>query len=85
IQYYLTYFNFPQEKRNSLKSTNPLERINREMRKITRRFGYFQSQKCLDIYLYLFLKEEKLIIDEQKEDVPDENKKIASLEFANNS
>ncbi|MCF7886970.1 MAG: IS256 family transposase, partial [Candidatus Omnitrophica bacterium] len=85
IQYYLTYFNFPQEKRNSLKSTNPLERINREMRKITRRFGYFQSQKSLDIYLYLFLKEEKLIIDEQKEDVPDENKKIASLEFANNS
>jgi transposase-like protein len=58
-----------------LKSTNPLERINREMRRITKRFGYFQSQRSLDIYLYLFLKEEGLIIDKQKEDVPDENKK----------
>jgi len=83
IDYYLTYFNFPADKRNSLKSTNPLERINREMRRITRRFGHFQSQKSLDIYLYLFLKEEGLIIDEQSEDKTPKSEKFASLEFAN--
>jgi putative transposase len=53
IEYYFTYFNFPQDKRDSLKSTNPLERINRELRKITRRFGYFQNQKNLDVFIHL--------------------------------
>ena len=50
IEYYFTYFNFLADKRSSLKSTNPLERINRELRRVTRRVGYFQSQKSLDIF-----------------------------------
>ena len=66
IEYYFTYFNFPEDKRNTLKSTNPLERINRELRKISRRLGYFQNQKSLDIFIYLTLKEDGLI----KEDMP---------------
>jgi len=66
IEYYFTYFNFPADKRGSLKSTNPLERINRELRKISRRLGYFQNQRSLDIFVYLTLKEEGLI----KEDMP---------------
>lgn len=85
IEYYFTYFNFPEDKRASLKSTNPLERINRELRRITRRVGYFQNQRSLDIFIYLTLKEEGLIIERQFEAMPNENQKIASLEFANNS
>ena len=85
IEYYFTYFNFPADKRKTLKSTNPLERINRELRKISRRIGYFQSQRSLDIFTYLTLKEEGLIIDEGFEGVPDTKEKNASLEFANKS
>ena len=83
IQYYFTYFNFPADKRKTLKSTNPLERINRELRKITRRLGYFQSQKSLDIFTYLTLKEQGLIIDRSFEVMPEAKQKNASLEFAN--
>jgi transposase-like protein len=83
IEYYFTYFNFPADKRESLKSTNPLERINRELRKITRRLGYFQSQRSLDIFIYLTLKEGGVIIDRHFEGMSEQNKKIASLEFAN--
>ena len=85
IEYYFTYFNFPQNKRDFLKSTNPLERINRELRRITRRVGYFQNQRSLDIFIYLALKEEGFIIDRAFEDVPIQKQKNASLEFANNS
>lgn len=85
IEYYFTYFNFPEDKRASLKSTNPLERINREIRRITRRAGYFQNQRSVDIFIYLTLKEQGLIIERQFEVMPNENQKIASLEFANNS
>ena len=85
IEYYFTYFNFPENKRKTLKSTNPLERINRELRRVTRRVGYFQSQKSLDIFTYLTLKEQGLIIDRAFEVMPKQNKNIASLEFANNS
>ena len=83
IEYYFTYFNFPADKRKTLKSTNPLERVNRELRKISRRYGYFQNQKSLDIFTYLTLKEEGLIIDRAFEAMPEENKKNAFLEFAN--
>jgi len=83
IEYYFTYFNFPQNKRDSLKSTNPLERINRELRRITRRVGYFQSQRSLDIFTYLTLKEEGFIIDRAFEGMSMQKQKIASLEFAN--
>jgi len=85
IEYYFTYFNFPAEKRTVLKSTNPLERINRELRRITRRVGYFQNQKSLDIFIYLTLKEQGMIIDRNFEVMPNKQRQIASLEFANNS
>ena len=83
IEYYFTYFNFPQNKRGSLKSTNPLERINRELRRITRRVGYFQNQRSLDIFIYLALKEEGFIIDTGNGDMPALKQNMASLEFAN--
>lgn len=92
IEYYFTYFNFPQDKRSFLKSTNPLERINRELRKITRRLGYFQSQRSLDIFIYLTLKEEGFIIEGDFSvrnpldgDMPGIKQKNALLEFAKNS
>ena len=85
IEYYFTYFSFPENKRKTLKSTNPLERINRELRRVTRRIGYFQSQKSLDIFTYLTLKEQGLIIDRSFEAMPKQNENIASLEFANKS
>lgn len=83
IEYYFTYFNFPSDKRKTLKSTNPLERINRELRKISRRHGYFRNQRSLDIFTYLTLKEEGLIIDSTFENMP--KQKTLSLEFANKS
>ena len=82
IEYYFTYFNFPQNKRDSLKSTNPLERINRELRRITRRAGYFQNQRSLDIFIYLALKEEGFIIDTDNGDMSVLKQNMASLEFA---
>ena len=85
IEYYFTYFNFPADKRSSLKSTNPLERINRELRKISRRCGYFQNQRSLDIFTYLTLKEEGLIIDRSFEVMPEARQGNVSLEFANKS
>ena len=85
IEYYFTYFNFPADERKTLKSTNPLERINRELRKISRRLGYFQSQRSLDIFTFLTLKEEGLIIDRDFEAMPDTKQKNLSLEFANKS
>ena len=85
IEYYFTYFNFPTDKRKTLKSTNPLERINRELRKVSRRYGYFQNQRSLDIFTYLTLKEEGLIIDSAFEAMPIAKERNASLEFANKS
>ena len=85
IEYYFTYFNFPADKRDSLKSTNPLERINRELRRITRRVGYFQNQRSLDVFTYLTLKEEGLIIDRDFEAMPKAKQENAPLEFANKS
>ncbi|MFA7113910.1 MAG: transposase, partial [Candidatus Omnitrophota bacterium] len=77
--------NFPADKRNILKSTNPLERINRELRKVSRRYGYFQNQRSLDIFTYLTLKEEGLIINRTFEDMPMVKEENAYLEFANKS
>ncbi len=82
---YFIYFNFPQDKRKTLKSTNPLERINRELRRVTRRAGCFQSQQSLDVCIYLTLEGEGLIIDRGFEAMSEQNEKTASLEFANNS
>ncbi|MFA7114393.1 MAG: IS256 family transposase [Candidatus Omnitrophota bacterium] len=85
IEYYFTYFNFSADKRNILKSTNPLERINRELRKVSRRYGYFQNQRSLDIFTYLTLKEEGLIINRTFEDMPIAKEENTYLEFANKS
>ena len=68
-----------------MKSTSPLERINRELRKISRRIGYFQNQRSLDVFTFLTLKEEGLIIDRGFEAMPDTKQKNSSLEFANKS
>ena len=84
-EYYFTYFNFPHDKRSTIKSTNPLERINRELRKISRRYGYFQNQRSLDIFTYLTLKEGGLIIDRPFEVMSEAEQRNASFEFANNS
>ena len=85
IEYYFTYFNFPIDKRKTLKSTNPLERINRELRKVSRRYGYFQNQRSLDIFTYLALKEEGLIIDGTFEAMSGTKQNNVSWEFANKS
>jgi putative transposase len=71
IEYYFAYFDFPPYLRNSLKSVNLLERVNRELRRIIRRIGYFQNQKSLDVFIYLTLKEQNLLI-ENNEDMPKE-------------
>ncbi|MCK4917052.1 MAG: IS256 family transposase, partial [Candidatus Omnitrophica bacterium] len=76
IEYYFTYFNFAEEKRNLLKSTNPLERINRELRKVSRRYGYFQSQRSLDIFIYLTLKEDGLITNRDFEVMPEQKQNL---------
>jgi|GEM_PF-4958418 len=73
---------FLKIKETSLKSTNPLERINRKLRRITRRVGYFQNQRSLDIFIYLTLKEEGFIIDTGNGDMPVLKQNMVSLEFA---
>ena len=85
IEYYFTYFNFAVDQRNSLKSNNPLERINRELRKVSRRYGYFQSQRSLDIFMYLTIKEAGHIINKDFEDMPEQKQNLPFLEFANKS
>ena len=67
------------------RSTNPLGRINRELRRMARRVGYFQRRQSLDAFTYLALKEERLIIDRNFEVMPEQNGATASLEFANES
>ena len=58
---YLRYYEFPAKIRDKLKSTNALERILREIRRITRRVGYFQNQRSLELFIFGYLKEAKLI------------------------
>jgi len=83
IEYYFTYFNFSGDKRKTLKSTNPLERTNRELPKISRRYGYFKNQRSLDIFIYLIFKEQGLIIEKTFENMSKQKK--VYLEFANKS
>ena len=73
---------FLKIKRDSLKSTNPLERINQKLCRITRRVGYFQNQRSLDIFIYLTLKEEGFIIDTGNGDMLVLKQNMVSLEFA---
>lgn len=72
IEYYFEYYNFPRDERKSIRTNNVIERINREVRRVTRRIGYFQSSESLDIYTYLVFKERSLLMEEniKKEDVP---------------
>ncbi|MCD6227955.1 MAG: transposase [Candidatus Omnitrophica bacterium] len=66
-----------------LKSTNPLERINKQLRKITTQIRLFSESTQAGLFIYLVLKEEGVIIDRGFEDVPIQKQKNASLEFAN--
>ena len=72
IEYYFEYYNFSRDERKSIRTNNVIERINREVRRVTRRIGYFQSSESLDIYTYLVFKERSLLMEEniKKEDVP---------------
>lgn len=72
IEYYFEYYNFPRDERKSIRTNNVIERINREVKRVTRRIGYFQSSESLDIYTYLVFKERRLLIKEniKNEDMP---------------
>jgi len=61
LQDYLKYYDFPAKIRDKLKSTNALERILREIRRIVRRVGYFQNQRSLELFIFSYLKEADLI------------------------
>jgi len=62
LQDYLRFYEFPSNIRNKLKSTNILERILREIRRITKRVGYFQNQKSIELFIFGYLKEASLIV-----------------------
>jgi transposase-like protein len=51
LQDYLRYYEFPARIRDKLKSTNTLERILREIRRIANRVGYFQNQRSLELFI----------------------------------
>jgi putative transposase len=72
IENYLVYYEFPQEIRGHIKSTNPIESLFRQMRVMTRRLGYFQSTKSLNVFVFGMLWEKDLI-GEQNEPVTREN------------
>ena len=61
LQDYLRYYEFPPKLRDKLKSTNVLERILREIRRITKRVGYFQNQRSLELFIFGYLKEVNLV------------------------
>jgi putative transposase len=58
---YLRYYEFPANIRDKLKSTNALERLLREIRRIAKRVGYFQNQRSLELFIFGYLKEANLI------------------------
>ena len=64
LEDYLKYYDFPKEIRKTIKSTNPLERILRELRRTTRRIGYFQNQKSLELFIFAQIKEMDLLPEE---------------------
>lgn len=72
IENYLVYYEFPQEIRAQIKSTNPIESLFRQLRVMTRRLGYFQSVKSLNVFVFGILWEKDLI-GEQEERVTGEN------------
>ena len=65
LQDYLKFYEFPPELRDKLKSTNVLERILREIRRIAKRVGYFQNQRSLELFIFGYLKESTLIAREE--------------------
>ncbi len=73
IENYLVYYEFPGEIRDKIKSTNPIESLFRQMRVMTRRLGYFQSEKSLNVFIFGLLWEKDLT-GEQEEYITQENR-----------
>jgi transposase-like protein len=71
----LTYYDFPEKDQTYIKSTNHLERYQRETRKVARRVGYFQTEESLDLFIYSVVKTVKLsrvqLDNSQEYDMPD--------------
>jgi putative transposase len=66
IENYLVYYEFPQEIRAQIKSTNPIESLFRQLRVMTRRLGYFQSVKSLNVFVFGILWEKDLIGEQEE-------------------
>jgi len=52
-----TYFQFPQELRKLIYTTNPIEGFNRQLRKVTKNKGVFPTDDSLFKMLYLAMKD----------------------------
>jgi putative transposase len=65
IDDYLVYYQFPRSEHKHLRTTNMIERLNREVRRVTRRIGYFQEKRNAHIYTYLVFKELGMLIKEK--------------------
>lgn len=70
----LTYYDFPDKERAYVRGTNHLERYQREVRKVARRVGYFQTEESLDLFIYGVIKTIKLdkvkLDNSQEQDMP---------------
>lgn len=51
----LTYFNFPEEDRMSIYTTNPIEQLIGKIRDWTGKFNYFQGHANLELALYTYI------------------------------
>jgi len=65
IDYYMVYYQFPKGEHIHLRTTNIIERLNREIRRVTKRVGYFQGKRNIYIYTYLVFKELGMLIEEK--------------------
>ncbi|MFC1567048.1 transposase, partial [bacterium] len=65
IDDYLVYYQFPKKEHKQLRTTNVIERLNREIRRVTNRIGYFQGKISAHIYTYLVFKELGMLIEEK--------------------
>ena len=57
IEELTTYFNYPTEIRMLIYTTNPIENLNRTIRKYTKNKGSFPSQKSLDKSVFLAIQQ----------------------------
>ena len=66
IDDYLVYYQFSKKEHKQLRTTNIIERLNREVRRVSNRIGYFQEKRSAHIYTYLVFKELGMLIKEKK-------------------